>query len=375
MNKIDSLIAEYCKNGVAFKPLKHIGKRNQGIAITAGQMKILHKDNAPVRIFAAGHTIADVNYNDIPQDSIITVPSIIIKSRGNIGFEYYEKPFSHKNEMWSYSINDAIANQKFVFYYLLTLTETLQKLARSKSVKLPQLAIPDTDKIQIPLPPLPIQHEIVKILDSFTRLEAELEAELEARKKQYEYYRNKLLNFDKNITWKMLGDVANVQRGKRLVKSQLEKIGKYAVYQNSMIPLGYYHESNVKSDTTFVISAGAAGEIGHSKLDFWAADDVYFLTDSESVMSKYLYYCLLVQQNKILGQVRRASIPRLSRAVIEKLTIPVPSVSEQERIVTILDKFDALVNDISEGLPAEIKARRSQYEYYRNKLLTFKEAA
>lgn len=227
--------------------------------------------------------------------------------------------------------------------------------------------------IPIPIPTLEIQTEIVRILDTFT--------ELTARKKQYTYYRDQLLTFEEGkVEWKTLGEVIKLQRGKRLIKSQLEKFGNYAVYQNCMTPLGYYHESNVKSDTTFIISAGAAGEIGYSDVDFWAADDVYFFLTPNNIESKFLYHFLLTQQNKISAQVRRASIPRLSKTVVEKLLIPIPypgdtdkSLAEQARIVAILDKFDALTNSITEGLPREIELRQKQYEYYRNMLLSFPE--
>ncbi|MGC5428627.1 restriction endonuclease subunit S, partial [Aeromonas veronii bv. sobria] len=114
----------------------------------------------------------------------------------------------------------------------------------------------------------------------------------------------KLLN-GVNVEWKRLGDVINLQRGKRLVKSQLEKNGKYAVYQNSMTPLGYYHESNTGTETTFVICAGSAGEIGYSKNKIWAADDVYFAPTSKIINSKYLHHYLLTQKERIIGQVRR----------------------------------------------------------------------
>jgi restriction endonuclease S subunit len=145
-------------------------------------------------------------------------------------------------------------------------------------------------------------------------------------------------------------------------------------------PLGYYHESNVKSDTAFIISAGAAGEIGYSDVGFWAADDVFYLLTQDNIENKFLYYFLLTQQYKILAQVRRASIPRLSRNVVEKLLIPIPcpndpkkSLAKQARIVAILDKFDTLTSSISEGLPREIALRQQHYEYYRDQLLSFKE--
>lgn len=140
-----------------------------------------------------------------------------------------------------------------------------------------------------------------------------------------------------------------------------------------MKPLGYFDKMNNHADTTFIITAGAAGEVGYSNVDFWAADDCFALICPDTLQSKFLYYVLKAQQEFLFSKVRRASIPRLSRTVIEKIKIPVPSVTEQEQIVSILNKFDALVNDISIGLPAELKARRQQYEHYRAKLLSFKE--
>lgn len=181
-------------------------------------------------------------------------------------------------------------------------------------------------------------------------------------------YMEKLLD-RVEVEWKTLEEVVKIQRGKRLVKSQLETSGNYAVYQNSMTPLGYYHESNVKADTTFIISAGAAGEIGYSDVDFWAADDVYFLLTPDNMESKFLYHFLLLQQYKILAQVRRASIPRLSRTAIEKLQIPIPPLKIQAEIVRILDTFTELTAELT----AELVARKQQYAYYREQLLTFEE--
>jgi type I restriction enzyme, S subunit len=172
------------------------------------------------------------------------------------------------------------------------------------------------------------------------------------------------------MEWKPLGEVVKIQRGRRLVKSELEEFGNYAVFQNCMTPLGYYPESNVESDTTFIISAGAAGEIGYSSVDFWAADNVYYFLAPENLNSKFLYYFLLTQQTKILGQVRRASVPRLSKTAFEKIQIPIPcpdnpdrSLAIQAEIVRILDTFTALT--------AELTDRKKQYNYYRDRLLTF----
>ncbi|APJ91968.1 restriction endonuclease subunit S [Escherichia coli] len=188
-------------------------------------------------------------------------------------------------------------------------------------------------------------------------------------------YLEKLLD-GVEVEWKSLGDVVNFQRGRRLVKSQLETRGKYAVYQNSMTPLGYYHEYNVAAQSSFIICAGAAGEIGYSENEFWAADDVHFAITPEYINDRFLFHFLLTQKNKISGQVRRASIPRISKSVIEKLEFPIPcpenpekSLAIQSEIVRILDKFSALTAELT----AELTMRKKQYNYYRDQLLSFKE--
>ncbi|WP_347361752.1 restriction endonuclease subunit S [Vibrio vulnificus] len=180
------------------------------------------------------------------------------------------------------------------------------------------------------------------------------------------------------VEWKELGNCIKFQRGKRLVKSQLEENGEYAVFQNSMTPLGYYHESNVSAKSAFVICAGAAGEIGFSDDSFWAADDVYYAAQSKILNSKYLYHLLLTQKHKIASQVRRASIPRLSKSAIEKLIVPIPcpnnpekSLEIQAEIVRILDAFTAMTADLTADLTAELNMRKKQYNYYRDQLLSF----
>ncbi len=178
------------------------------------------------------------------------------------------------------------------------------------------------------------------------------------------------------VEWRELGSTIDFRRGKRLIKSQLTESGEYAVYQNSMTPLGYYHLSNVSAKSVFVICAGAAGEIGFSDDDFWAADDVYYAEKSEILDSKYLYHFLLTQKYKIASQVRRASIPRLSKSAIDKLIIPIPcpnnpekSLAIQAEIVRILDTFTELTIELT----IELNARKQQYNHYRDQLLTFEE--
>ncbi|MGL2753805.1 restriction endonuclease subunit S [Helicobacter pylori] len=197
--RLKTLLQTLAPKGVEFKKIGELFKRNKGINITAAQMKELHSEIGKVRIFAGGATKADINYKDISKKDIINCESVIIKSRGNIGFEYYNQPFSHKNEIWSYSSKTNQMLVKFLYYYLSNNQDYFQKLAQSSSVKLPQLSVSDTDEYEVPIPPLEIQQEIVKILDQFlaltTDLLAGIPAEIKARKKQYEYYREKLLAF------------------------------------------------------------------------------------------------------------------------------------------------------------------------------------
>ena len=187
-------------NGVKaeWKTLGEVLVRTKGTKITAGQMKELHKENAPLKIFAGGKTIAFFDYDDIPQKDINREPSIIVKSRGIIEFEYYDKPFSHKNEMWSYHSKDEDINIKFVYYFLKINEPHFQNIAGR--MQMPQISIPDTDKFKIPVPSLAEQERIVGILDQFDTLvnsiSEGLPKEIALRQQQYEYYRNELLNFE-----------------------------------------------------------------------------------------------------------------------------------------------------------------------------------
>jgi len=169
------------------------------------------------------------------------------------------------------------------------------------------------------------------------------------------------------VEYKKLGEICKISRGIRVVKKQLESIGKIPVYQNSLVPLGYYDKSNCKKNTTFIIGAGAAGEIGFSNIDFWAADDCYYFECSQKIINKYIYYVLLSKSSVIKSKVRRASIPRLSRLVIEEIKIPLPPLEVQEEIVRILDNFTGLISE----LERELILRKKQYEYYKDKLFDF----
>ena len=182
---------------VEWKMLSECLKKGKGTKITAGQMKLLHKDGAPIRIFAGGKTYADVNYGDIPDKDIHTEEAIIVKSRGIIDFEYCKKPFSFKNEFWSYSSNNESINLRYVYHYLVYNKGHFQNIANN--MQMPQISSNDTEKFKIPVPSLEIQSRIVQVLDNFDKvcndLNIGLPKEIELRQKQYEYFREKLLTF------------------------------------------------------------------------------------------------------------------------------------------------------------------------------------
>ena len=175
----------------------------------------------------------------------------------------------------------------------------------------------------------------------------------------------------RDVEWQSIANLQMLNRGKRLVRSQLEETGLYPVYQNSLTPLGYFSEKNTLPNTAFIISAGAAGEIGYSETEFWAADDCYFFKVPRDILKdKFLYYFLLTQKTKIISQVRKASVPRLGRNSVENILIPIPPLDVQAEIVRILDAFTAVTAELT----AELNMREKQYQYYRDKLLSFSEA-
>ena len=171
------------------------------------------------------------------------------------------------------------------------------------------------------------------------------------------------------VKYKKLVDAVSIERGKRVVRSQLSIRGKYPVYQNSLTPLGYHTDYNYNANTTFIIVAGAAGEIGFSDKAFWAADDCFTVVCPENVLNRYIYHLLLNNQNQLASKVRKASIPRLSRSAIENLVIPIPPLDVQREIVRILDNFTKLTAELT----AELTARKTQYNYYRDYLLSYKD--
>ena len=387
--KISSYIARLLQGEeVVWKPLGEVLKRTKGTKITAGQMKAIHKDKAPIKIFAGGKTVAFVDFEDIPEKDINKKPSIIVKSRGIIEFEYYDKPFSHKNEMWSYYSENEKINIKYVYYFLKQQEPYFQKLG--SKMQMPQIALPDTEKFQIPLPPLSVQQEIVRILDKFTQLEAELEAELDCRLRQYEYYRNNLLSYQGNeVEWKTLGEMAKKISSGGTPKTTVSEYynGEIPWLRTQEVGYGEIWDTSIKitkeavknssakwipKDCVIIAMYGATvGRVGINKIPLTTNQACANIEVNEEIANyKYVYYCLL-NQYEYIKSLGAGSQTNINAQIVKSLKIPLPPLEEQQRIATILDKFDTLVNSISEGLPKEIALRRKQYEYYREQLLRF----
>lgn len=289
---------------------------------------------------------------------------------------WQEGKYFRGNLNYSVTVDSSTVLPRFLYHILLEFQAQIHNLCTFTGI--PALNAKELKKLKIPLPPLTVQQRIAQILDTMTALTAELTAEHTLRQKQYQYYREKLLTFADETSgggykWVTLGEVCDLKRGKRLVKSELEIQGLYPVYQNSLTPLGYYDDFNCRADTTFIITAGAAGEIGYSNTDFWAADDCYMVNCPENLDSRFVYHALMTQKNIIAGQVRKASVPRLGKQSIEKLKIPLPPLATQQNIVAVLDTFDTLTQSISQGLPHAIALHQKRYEYYRGALLNFNE--
>jgi type I restriction enzyme, S subunit len=360
--------------GVEWLPLSKILVRTKGTKITAGQMKVLHKEGAPLKIFAGGKTVAFVDFGDIPEKDINKEPSIIVKSRGFIEFEYYEKPFSHKNEMWSYYSNDDGISIKYVYHFLKLNEPHFQKLG--SRMQMPQIATPDTDKFQIPIPcpenpkkSLEIQAEIVRILDTFTELTTELTTELNARKKQYNYYRDQLLSFeDGEVEWKALGEVANIKNGKDWKKLGA---GDIPVYGSGGV-MKYVDTFAYDKPTVLIPRKGSITNIFYVESPFWNVDTIYYTEiNTDQIIPKFFYY--FIKTIDMMQLDTGSGRPSLTQAILNQIKVPLPTLTEQARIVAILDKFDALTSSITEGLPREIALRQQQYEYYRDLLLSFPE--
>lgn len=395
MSKLEELIEQYCPDGVEYYKIKDVYKRIKGTPITAGKMKEIATPDGSVRIFAGGKTVIDANEKDIPNANITRVPAVLIQSRGVIDAVYYDKPFTFKNEMWAYTT----FNQKSVKYLYYILKSNIQTFrdAASGMGALPQISLGVTEEFEIPVPPLPVQEEIVRILDAFTELQAELQAELQKRLQQYEYYKWNIFE-GLSCPTKHITDVALVKARvgwQRLTTAEYQETGDYYLitgtdFKNGKIDFNscvFVSKERYEMDPNIIVGKGDIlitkdGTLG--KVAFMAEEPnkpttlnsgVFRIhTTDLQVSSRYLFHYFTSKYfTDFVNSVKTGStIPHLTQQGLVSLNIPIPSLEEQNRVVSILDRFDTLTTDLTQGLPAEIEKRRQQYEYYRDKLLTFR---
>lgn len=367
MSKLQELIRGLCPNGVKFKKLGDLLDYEQPTKYLVKSTN--YNDSYPTPVLTAGQTFILGYTNE--KTGIYTAaknnPTIIFDDF-TTSFHWVDFNFKVKSSAMK-MLRPKISNISFRYIYYAMKNINYLPVDHSRHW------ITQYSQFEIPVPPLEVQNEIVRILDTFTSHTAELQAELQARKEQYEYYRNKLLSFDKNnvdVRWIKIGEFCKILRGKRLTTKELDTNGKFPVFHGGIKPIGFYPHSNRAANSTMIINVGAsAGTVGFCKTAFWSSDGCFCFTHNKIVIQKYLFYVLQSMEISLKSKVRIAGIPTLDNKNIERLVIPVISLSEQQRIISILDKFETLVNDLTEGIPAEIAAVQEQYEYYRNKLLSF----
>ena len=407
MNTIKQLIEKYCPDGVEYKKLGEIGFFYSGLS---GKSKDDFKDGNAMfitymNVYSNPSTKLDViekvkigqgeKQNKIEKGDILFTGSSETPDEcgmssvvtDDITSDYYLNSFC-----FGFRLNNKDTFEPNFLKHLFRDRKMRAQIARTANgVTRYNVSKRLFARIIIPVPPLPIQREIVRILDSFTSLEAELEAELEARRKQYEYYRDQLLSFKhlsgggrNEVEWKTLGEIGEVCMCKRIMKNQTNaegcipfyKIGTFGKKADAFISEELYDEYKQKYSfpRKGEVLISAAGTIGRAVIYdgepayFQDSNIVWIANDESLVLNKYLYYFYSVADWRLEG----GTIKRLYNNNLKAVKIPIPPLSTQRRIVSILDRFESLVNDISTGLPAEIATRHQQYEYYRDQLLSFK---
>ena len=332
----------------------------------------------------------DTHENELKR-SIIELDDILFSIAGSIG-----RCAIASKEILPANINQAIAiirlkkninlNIKYIFYILQSksMFEYIEKF--NKTSAQPNLNLKQVSDFSIPIPcpdnpkkSLEIQAEIVRILDAMTAHTAELTAELTARKKQYNYYRDKLLSFeDGEVEWLDLDTLAKIKTGQSVNKKMIsDNPGEYAVINSGREPLGFIDVWNTDNDPIGITSRGAGvGSITWREGKYFRGNLNYSVTikNKEKINIRYLYHILQKMQLEIQALCTFDGIPALNASNLKELEIPVPLLDDQNRIVAILDKFDALTASITEGLPREIELRQKQYAYYRDLLLSFPQA-
>mgnify|MGYP002673570176 CR=1 FL=1 len=380
MSELQGLIQKLCPDGVEYKKLgdKQVSIMQRGTSLTKN-----NSTEGAYPVISGGRVPAFYCDKFNREGETITVAG----SGAGAGYvQYWNEPIFVCD---AFSIKGCEnVSTKYLYYCLTNVQDKIYATKNGGGV--PHVHISSIENFLIPIPHPAIQEEIVKILDRFADYAAELQAELQARQEQYEYYRNKLLSFNSinrggcaSVTWMKMSEIGDICMCKRIMKDQTNNIGGIPFYKigtfgkvaDAYISRELYED--YKSRFSFPIKGeiliSASGTIGRTVV--YDGKDAYFQdsnivwlhNDEAKVLNRYLYhYYQIIEWN-----VEGGTIKRLYNNNLAKTKIAVPSLSEQERIVSILDKFESLTNDLSQGLPAEIAAVQEQYEYYRDKLLSF----
>ena len=368
MSKINQLIQNHCPAGVEYKKLEDV------LTIKNGRDYKQFGDG-DVPVYGSGGIMTYIN------TAVYDKPSVLIPRKGSLDKLYYvDTPFWNVDTIFYTDIDTSLVEPKYIYYYLEG--QHLERLNKAGGV--PSLTQAVLNKVQLPVPPLEVQREIVRILDNFTSLTAELQAELQARKKQYEYYRDELLKPQEKIPMVTLGEIGRVRMCKRILKEQTNSIGDVPFYKigtfgkkaDAFITQELFEEYKKKysypeKGDILISCSGTIGRtiIFDGKPSYFQDSNIVWLEHDETkVLNKYLMYCYSKQPWKISTG---GTISRLYNDNILKAKIPVPSLNVQKRLVEVLDNFEKICSDLNIGLPAEIEARQKQYEYYRDALLSF----
>jgi type I restriction enzyme, S subunit len=310
----------------------------------------------------------------IPANCVIVAISGATAARSAIN----KIPLTTNQHCCNLEINPAIANYRYVFHWVLREHDKLKALGQGARADL-NSGIIKSYQIPIPCPDnheksLAIQAEIVRILDTFTELTAELTAELIDRKKQYEYYRDRLLTFEEGeVEWKTLGEVFQMRAGQHISASKIMQTVNdkyiYPCFGGNGVR-GFVNENSHDGAHLLIGRQGAlCGNVQRMKGRFYATEHAVVVTSNDRVNIDWAFHMLTVMNlNQYASQ---SAQPGLAVGKLQDLKIPIPSLEEQVNVASILDKFDTLTTSISEGLPREIALRQKQYEYYRDLLLTF----
>ena len=318
-------------------------------------------------------------------------PTVLIPRKGSISNLFYlENAFWNVDTIYYTEIDDKQIIPKYFYYYLTTIK--LEEMATNPTR--PSLTQAILDKVKIPIPPLEIQEKIVQTLDKFTDYVTELTSELTSRKKQYSFYRDKLLSFEDEVyqvEWKTLSEIAkDFGRGKSkhrprndarlyggdipfIQTGDIREAGKWIKnYSQTYSAFGVEQSKKWEKGTLCITIAANIAETGLLGFEACFPDSIIgFVANPEFAITEYVYYYLNSIKDYLANKSYGSAQDNLNLSTFSSLKIPVPSLEIQSRIVQVLDNFDTVCNDLNIGLPKEIELRQKQYEYFRDKLLTF----